>query len=620
MKKVFLFLSITACITPALTQTIIFSEDFDGGIPESWTINPISSGNPDSLENAVWKWATNESQMSSDYWIDFFYMDSPTASNGFAIFDAAFLDSGGIASDDPPTSGTGSAPTPLTSELILPTLDCSALETVAISFHQRYYRNNSVTRVGVSTDGGNSWDLVTPNLYLPSTKDYQHQKIIDLTPYAALEENVLIKFRYEGGYYYWAIDDVVVSELPEYDISIDEVLYPLHSYAQPASQVNSDTFDFSLKLTNHGRLAATEIVVQSSVLNDAGQVLFQDSTILAEVDTGTTELQVDLPQQFIPEELPVGNYEVQYEIYHANETDFTPINNLAVLPFEITEQRYAKNYGTYFGAGGWPFGDYRLGNQYRTGKNWSGGFKATKVITQLCCQPNISGKTVPFYLYKVRDEIAPDWSNFDNTSDNSLILVGYGSYSFTTEDFLDPVELFLFDAFTNESGVPLDPNSRYFLVAEFNEENSTLFMQIDHKIDYGYRLTDNSTVMWNGSVWYLFGSGTPSYGGGGQILQMEISMDVSDQQWETVPSTALLISPNPAYDHINIGIDLKVFTSPSFQLTLADATGRIIRQQVFEDLAQKNMTWPVDQLQSGVYFLRLSTSQGSRTKKVVVQR
>lgn len=112
----------------------------------------------------------------------------------------------------------------------------------------------------------------------------------------------------------------------------------------------------------------------------------------------------------------------------------------------------------------------------------------------------------------------------------------------------------------------------------------------------------------------------PSYGAGGQILQMEISMDISNQQWETLPSTALSVSPNPANAFLNIEVNPIGFQLDRFQLTLADATGRMLRQQVIKNQPQNNITWPVDKLQNGVYYLRLSTSQGSRTRKVMVQQ
>jgi hypothetical protein len=612
----FTLISVFSCITPALTQTVVFSEDFDGGIPESWTINPVSSGNPDSLDNAVWIWATNESLNYSDWWIDFFYMESPTAENGFAVFDAAYLDSKGIASEFPPTGGTGPAPTPLTSDLISPSIDCSELETVALSFHQNYYSNSSLTaKVGVSTDDGQTWEYITLNLYLWNTKDYQREIIIDLTEYAALQEDVRISFRYEGNYYYWLIDDVRVSEVPDYDLAIDEVLYPLSSYAQPASQIDGDTMDFSIRLSNKGKLDQTDVIVSAKVVDEAEQILFQDSVIVAEIAAGTEEMQVDLPSIYLPYDLSEGNYAIHYNIYKQTETDFTPVNNKALLPFELTESRYAKGFGTYYGAINWTAGPNRLGNQYRTGKNWTGGFKASKIITRMCCQPAINGANVTFFLYKVNDDIKEDWSNFDFSSDNSLTLKGYGDHNFEDEDFDEDVEVTMLDVLTSEEGVVLEPDSRYFLVAEFTENTFLdVGFQVNNKIDYTYRLEDNSLVFSTGNTWFIFGSGTPIAGDFVPVLEMEIAMDVSSSSIQSLPSSALRISPNPARDIVQIQVDSE--SASIALLTLANSQGKIIRQQSTSGSSMEK--WSVTGLPAGVYYLRLSTDKGSLTKNVVI--
>jgi hypothetical protein len=617
MKNLFTLILFFSCITSTLTQNIIFSEDFNGGIPDSWVINPISAGNPDSLDNARWIWATNESLNYSDYWIDFCYMSSPTADNGFAIFDAAYLDSGGIASEVPPTGGTGSAPTPLSSELITPGIDCSELETVALSFHQSYYARDAVVKVGISTDGGQNWEYITPNLYLWNTKDYQREKIIDITAYAAQQEDVRISFLYEGYYYYWLIDDVRVSALPDVDLSLEEVLYPLSSYAQPAALISGDTIDFSVKVNNHGKTAQSDVVLKAEVKDEAEHILFQDSIFIPLIEAGTADLKIDLPNAYLPDGLEEGLYTICYKIYTPGHEDFTPVNNEAVLPFELTENLYAKDYGTYFGAIGWTAGPSRLGNQYRTGKNWTGGFKASKIITKMCCQPEINGANVSFYMYKVNDDINEDWSNFDPSTDNSLTIKGYGEYTFGEENFDEEVEIILFDALTAEEGVLLEPDTRYFLVAEFTGSLiNNVFFQMSNKIDYNYRLKDNSLVAWINNTWYVFGSGPPSAGDFVPVLRMEVAMDVSDTQDDLLAASSLTIFPNPANEHINIQVDLE--NTQGFQITLADAKGKIIRQKVFSNMPSLNIQWDTRQIPAGIYYLRLSTNKGSRTQKLVL--
>ncbi|MCB0638172.1 MAG: hypothetical protein KDC54_16195, partial [Lewinella sp.] len=108
-------------------QTVVLTEDFSDGIPDSWTVQPVEAGNPDSLANALWLWADNEGLPGDEFWIEFYHMASPTKDNGFAIFAGAYLNNGGILTDHPDTVGTGPAPQPHISDLITPIIDCSGL-------------------------------------------------------------------------------------------------------------------------------------------------------------------------------------------------------------------------------------------------------------------------------------------------------------------------------------------------------------------------------------------------------------------------------------------------------------------------------------------------------------
>ncbi|MCO6476320.1 MAG: T9SS type A sorting domain-containing protein, partial [Phaeodactylibacter sp.] len=509
-------------------------------------------------------------------------------------------------------------PGPLNSELISPSIDCSALETVALSFHQRFYGNwgSDNTFIGVSTDGGQSWEYFNPNLYLLSTKDHQHVRTIDLTEFAARQEDVRLSFRYEGWYYYWLVDDIILSEKPAVDLAIEAPRYPLTSYAQPASLVGGDTMRFSLRLSNKGLSDPIDVVCKATVMDAGGNTIFSDSLFTPAVSFGEEEVSFGLPGYVLPDELGVGNYLVRYEAYSPEGDDFTPVNNTAELPFELTENLFAKDYGEYFGSIRWLPGDFKMGNQYRTGNNWSGGFTATKAITKICCQPNLSGSNVQVSLYQVKPEIEEDWSNFDYESDNSLILRGLGGYDFTDETFRDEVEIPLFDTETLEEGVHLDPGSRYFLMADFLGESNQLSIQISNKIEYPRE--ENSLVFWNGSVWFVFGSGTPSAGSFVPVMRMEVAMDVTGAVEQGLPANALQLSPNPASEFIQI--EVKLPESSSCQLTLADAQGRILKMREYEGQPPQNLRWPVDQLSGGMYFLRLSTPDGSCTRKLIVSK
>jgi hypothetical protein len=220
------------------------------------------------------------------------------------------------------------------------------LQTVALSFHQELYSNPASTSIGVSKDGGLTWEFLPINEdvsgFAGGTKDYNSVQTINLTKYGAGEPSFRFCFRYDGDYYYWLIDDVKLSELPEHDLAITNVRYPLTSYAQPASQINGDTLKFGMSVSNLGRTDETEVIMKYSVLDTSGQVYFTDSVSKASFLSVIKNLPFEFSTVYVPEGLMPGRYLVRYEVYVEGEEDFTPVSNVAELPFEVTENLFPK--------------------------------------------------------------------------------------------------------------------------------------------------------------------------------------------------------------------------------------------------------------------------------------
>ena len=125
------------------------NSEFDGGLND-WTVNAISSAVPDSAANALWVWSADGSGSTGGYWGERTPINSPSVANGAAIFNSDFYDNGGVQGD----FGLGLAPSPQTSELVSPIIDCSGETSVALKFFQ-YFRNfDATTSVLVSGDAG----------------------------------------------------------------------------------------------------------------------------------------------------------------------------------------------------------------------------------------------------------------------------------------------------------------------------------------------------------------------------------------------------------------------------------------------------------------------------------
>jgi hypothetical protein len=377
-----------------------------------------------------------------------------------------------------------------------------------------------------------------------------------------------------------------------------------------------------MTVSNLGKKDLNQVVKKVSVWDEDQNKLFSDSILTTVFPSGYTGITYDFPAYFVPKDLPVGVYTIRYEIDAGGQPDFHPKSNVAEVPFEVTRHTYAKGYGTYISAITWTGGDgsFKMGNLFETGNNWTGGFKAVSATTAMCCQPDISGKTVPIILYEVDPKVEADWSNFAIHSDEDLIAQGFGYHTFSDETFRDEVNIPLNDIITGKPGVTLRPGSRYFLVAELSGENADLLVQVNNKIEYPPG--SESTVFWASGLdeWLIAsagGLGVPPFV---PIMSMEIGMDVNSLPDRFLPTTSLGVFPNPASRRFRIRVQLPFPDSGQGMLTLSDANGRILRREQVEKGTYYEAEWDVEDLSTGIYFLRLSTPAGSKTERLVINR
>ncbi|MCB0588777.1 MAG: hypothetical protein KDD06_26045, partial [Phaeodactylibacter sp.] len=96
MKRSLLFIpSFFLALVVWAQPTVIFEEQFDGGIPDTWEIGP---GNP---VGAVWQWSANGEADSAlldtvmtaaIFWGDRMAINSPSADNGAAMYNSDVYD------------------------------------------------------------------------------------------------------------------------------------------------------------------------------------------------------------------------------------------------------------------------------------------------------------------------------------------------------------------------------------------------------------------------------------------------------------------------------------------------------------------------------------------------
>ncbi len=85
----------------------------------------------------------------------------------------------------------------------------------------------------------------------------------------------------------------------------------------------------------------------------------------------------------------------------------------------------------------------------------------------------------------------------------------------------------------------------------------------------------------------------------------------------TAPETALRVYPNPAKDVISISLS---GTEGDFTAMLSDLTGKTLKYFSGNVFTGENRTFPVDDLESGIYFLRVRAGKEQFTEKICIAR
>ena len=139
-----------------------WSEDFSGGIPTTWT-----NGSTPTLPviSAPWVYRGPSTSPGVNTGSQGAYagtqgpIASPTASNGFMIFDSDYYDNGGNsgnfgAGTYPCNSITGGPPTGHIGILTTDSIDCSMYSDITMLFNSFYREYTGIAKVAFSIDGG----------------------------------------------------------------------------------------------------------------------------------------------------------------------------------------------------------------------------------------------------------------------------------------------------------------------------------------------------------------------------------------------------------------------------------------------------------------------------------
>lgn len=587
-----------------------WTENFSDSIPAGWTIADASN------QDVYWTWCANpfagdDDPGCSQPWDDALNGQVPfratTANTGFMVLD----------SDDP-----GDLPANHVSQLTTPAIDCADKNQVFITFqtHIGVYtldaEANAILRV---SNDGSSWTTYTVFPGLTTTVRWSENPelpIIDISATAANQSQVWIQWEWTGNYeYMWSVDDIELYDAdptPLNDLAISAFYYPVSSFSTPVSQIATDTFGFEVNLSNRGLNPQTNITITAYVKEEGGAELYSESIQVPSLESGVADSSFVFPLPYAPE-LMSGLYSVGYTVT-SDSVDQRPDNNERSSLFVVSNNVFAKEDGPEQGYRPSAGGDWAVANYYRmSGGNFE-QYKAVQAEFAFSTDETeilITDVESTIYLFKISEDVAEDFSDFDGSDfgSSSLEFIGIAGYmapDTVTDYLLQQVEIVDFNS--GQNGVLLETGGRYLLALEYAGASAKVYHAFNDDVYYYFP----STFVFN-TDWNVNGFG----GDINALLRMHIGL-LSTTDEQPLPDNTLSIFPNPVRETLQLGIEFAEPTDAT--ITIADLQGRVVK---FEDrfgLTKEILTYRLPQLASGTYLARIATAKGSITKKFAVAK
>jgi hypothetical protein len=329
---------------------VIEQWDFAEGLPSGWTT--ASDGLAQWEYRGPQTLPSNQEGSQGSCGGNSVPITSPTAANGFMMFDANFW-------DDPigPCGNLGSGPDPAPHAVSITTspMNLSDETAVVLTFYQQFNHFQTTTQVLASLDGGESWTPVFTN---PTTNSSQNGSgawaSVNVSSLAANQPDVRFQFRFTGTYYWWMLDDVALYSPNQFDSFIENPKYTLYDgtfypdglgrmeyAAYPQAMVAP--LNFSARIRNIGSDSLSNVRLQLTVTREPSTTVFDAQTLeIEELSPGTLATAV-FENPFTPPAV-AGNYTITYTSLQ-DESEESPENNTLEKVFRITPYAYAFDRG-----------------------------------------------------------------------------------------------------------------------------------------------------------------------------------------------------------------------------------------------------------------------------------
>lgn len=515
---------------------------------------------------------------------------SPTAANGFMIFDSNWWDNPDLpCSED--NFGTGPAPGPHFASLTSPPIDLSAYGSVALKFNQYCKRLTGDTRVEVSIDGGFNWYPVFTNPEVPNPTMPFDQQVIQISGFVAYQPDVRIRFVFDAMYYYWQLDDIELIDTYSNDLAIQGIDYGDFDLYDPAHPTGYEFMEYSKYPTS-----MPPDLRFSAIATNLGGAFQSDCRLHVDVisqPTGTIVHQASGVEGFFINtgeslELRAGNYQVepetgQYKLAYRvdqQEVDEEESNNVDTAIFYINDVQYARDAlfasAVYLGTPDQADIEYELGNVFHiTAEDLTCHSITVGVGIGSSTPAQIEGR---LYRFDISTGVEADLLATSQPVDiTASMLNGYGDQILTNLVFDTPVQLYAGEA--------------YFVAVASNDGVDNFVCGMAGMADEGTAL-----VRYFPNDWYYLDM-LP-------MIRMNFGPFNSVQEQQS-SIHELRVYPNPAVEEVLI--DLPPHLSAKTEARWYDSTGRLVRSDLPSGQSSLQYKATVSDLPSGIYQVLLNS-------------
>lgn len=625
---------------PSESSTAIWSEDFANGIPSSWSQNGSPAlvqweyrGPNTNPSNAVgsrgcFAGPLQNGNLGSP-------LVSPTDSNGFIIFDSDWYHSDG----DRSTNGQGVAPAPHTGRLTTSSIDLSAHPAVELSFYTYLRRFQAAFRIAFSRDGGITFPD-TLEIYPVSdlavnqssgTGDFVRVNVSNII---GGESNAAMSFIFDGtlstssgnaGRYFWMLDDIAISPLPNRVLQFTSAIAPGTSGMAPAMDIiyqgggrpkylhlspsQPQSIAFDANILNYGAETQSNVRLEVTVEDAASNTVVAtlSSPAVASLSTLDTGYYTTLTTPSWTPRQP-GEYRL---IYRAISDSISSATTTAVDSFPLFV-------GDRMGL------DDGIANNYFGTNTGTNGMNAIGVRFDLAAEDSTSAGvgTGKVYLQGVDIEMS---ALTDSTADVEFVIFDTTGFSFGSSGGFPASSLPLYNKIVplnssligglvnfsfednNNQALALDPGS-YYLVMIFYPNANDGVVRIANSTNWGQPSLASIFQNFNGA-WFNGFSNSVTYVAPHMRLVLAGAPNISLAEEDLLD---FQVYPNPTSGRGSIDFG----EGGAYQLQLTDLKGQVLWGDSQTINAGEQWRFDFGQVPKGLYLLHLDGPRGRRSVKL----